>query len=207
MSSSTDNKELPKDGQFPASLLAHSAVWSYATNFIRGTEDFLGTKYQSDPWLSEFTDMPTTPHFSGTAFMSFTSSHERFMTDSTLTLQQLQRFGKDLRLRELVMVMLDLPPKLRDCFIHICAELIARDEDKDLSVTLIPAELAARRVEPYDPPASEKVHARHLEIANTIVSQKERENLQTSLARTSKKELLQTYSLPPSKRESKIVNT
>lgn len=168
-----------KAEEFPASdLLRHSSAWSYATKFMRTSEDFLRETYRSDPWLWEFVDSPLTPPFGGREFGHFPSSRERFMADSALTLQRLQSFEKDLRLQGLAAFMLaDLPgisPKLGDCFIYICAEYIARDGDEDVSARSESAERAATIIETYHPPASKKSHSRHLEAANTIMSWKER---------------------------------
>lgn len=195
------DNELPKAAQNSAgSLLRQYLAWSDVASLIQNLEDFLETKYESDPWLWEFTD----PHAT-----LFTSSRERFMADSTVTLHRLRRFEKDWRLRELMRFMLNLPEKFRNCFIYICTELIARDEDKDLSAGPISVNPEASMVDPYNLPTLENLHSRHLEIANTIVSQNVRymEKLMTSEVRTSKKEPLQTFSLLPRQRGFKIVNT
>lgn len=213
MSSSTDSKEGPKAEKFPGSDLSrHSSAWSYATKIISSSEDLLRETYQSDPWLWEFVDSPTTPAFGGRELTPFPSSRERFMADSALTLQRLQSFEKDLRLHGLAAFMVtdlaDISPKLGDCFIYICAELIARDKDQDLSATPESAERAATMIEPYHPPASKKDMSRHLEAANKIMSWKERllENQKGSCYPMGKKKPLHTYSLPPPQRESEIVN-
>lgn len=204
MSSLTDSKEVPKTERFPASdLLRHWSAWSYATKSMRSPEDFLRETYQSDPWLWEFVDSPITSAFGGREITLFPSSRERFMADSTLTLHRLQSFEKDLRIRRLASFMLtdlaDISPKLGDCFIYICAELVARDGDEDLSTTTKSAKHAAIVVEPYQSPDVERAHSRHLEAANSIVYWKERllENQIRSGERRGKKRPPQTYSLPP----------
>lgn len=212
MSSSTDKRKLPKAGQFPApDPWRLSLDWYSVANFIHGSEDFLEKKYQSDPWLFEFSDSMSTQIFNSSvpARFTFTSSRDRFMADPTRTLERLQSFERDLRLEALASLMRGLPPKLRDCFIFICAELIARDKDEDIFFKSELAKHALIEEVSYNPPASDKVHIRHSEVANRIFSQMKRygEDLDTRLVRIGKKEPLQPFSLLRPQRESKIVNT
>lgn len=179
MSSSEESEEIPKPKRFPApDLLQYRSAWLFAANFIRYSEDYLREKYRSDPWLREFVDTSTRSAFGDREATHFPSSREKFMADSSLFLHLLQSFERDLRFQEMTIFMLTGLPrinsKLGDCFIYICAELIARDEHKECSAAPESAERSATMIEPYHPPALKKAHSRHLEAANTIMSCKER---------------------------------
>ena len=211
MSSSTNNKELPKAEQFPTlRLLRNSSIWLYAAKSI-SSESYLREMYRNDEWLWDFIDPLTQVASSSSGVPHFTSSRGRFMADSTVTLQRLQSFENDLRIQELARSMLETDmhwsPESRDCYIYICAEIIARDEDEELSATRRSPERAAITVQPYNPPALEKAHSRHLKVAKTILSQKEQLQEKRRIHEKGKKEPLQTCSLLPPGWEFKIVNT